>query len=97
MIVSFRDAATRSIYDGAESKAARRRLPVELWRVARRKLDQLDTATRLDQLAVPPGNMLEPLRGDRAGEHSIRINAQYRICFIWTEQGPTEVEITDYH
>jgi toxin HigB-1 len=84
MIVSFRDGASRAIYDGAESRAARRRLPVELWRMARRKLDQLDTVTRLDQLAIPPGNALERLRGDRAGQHSIRINAQYRICFVWS-------------
>lgn len=97
MIVSFRDAASRSIYHGEGGKAAQRRLPVGLWRIARRKLDQLDTVTRLDQLAVPPGNMPEALRGDRAGQHSIRINAQYRICFVWTEQGPLEVEITDYH
>jgi toxin HigB-1 len=97
MIVSFRDAATRSVYDGVESKVARRRLPVELWRTARRKLDQLDTVTRLDQLSVPPGNALERLRGDRAGQHSIRINDQYRICFVWTERGPSQVEITDYH
>jgi toxin HigB-1 len=97
MIVSFRDTVTRSIYDGTESKAARRKLPVELWRIARRKLDQLDTATRLEQLAVPPGNMLERLRGDRAGQHSIRINDQYRICFVWADQGPSQVEITDYH
>jgi toxin HigB-1 len=97
MIVSFRDAATRSVYDGVENKVARRRLPVELWRTARRKLDQLDTVTRLDQLAVPPGNALERLRGDRAGQHSIRINDQFRICFVWTERGPSQVEITDYH
>jgi toxin HigB-1 len=97
MIVSFRDDETRSIYDGVESKAARRRLPVELWKAALRRLDQMDTVTRLDQLAVPPGNALERLRGDRARQHSIRINAQYRICFLWTAQGPSEVEITDYH
>jgi toxin HigB-1 len=97
MIVSFRDAPTQAIYDGEESKAARRRLPVELWPTARRKLDQLDTVTRLDQLAVPPGNALEALRGDRVGQHSIRIIAHYRICFVWAEQGPSEVEIVDYH
>lgn len=72
-------------------------LPAELWNVARRKLDQMDTVTRLEQLRVPPKNRLEALKGDRKGEHSLRINDQYRICFVWTERGPAEVEIVDYH
>lgn len=66
-------------------------------RVARRKLDQLHAATTLNFLRTPPGNRLESLKGDRAGQHSIRINDQYRLCFVWTEQGPTNVEIVDYH
>ena len=66
-------------------------------RVARRKLDQLDAATTLDFLRSPPGNRLEALDRDRAGQHSIRINDQFRICFVWTAQGPQNVEIVDYH
>ena len=66
-------------------------------RVARRKLRQLDIAGRLDDLRIPPGNRLEALRGDRDGQHSIRINDQFRLCFIWSEAGPEAVEIVDYH
>lgn len=65
--------------------------------VARRKLDQLNAAATLDFLRVPPGNRLEALKGDRAGQHSIRINDQFRLCFVWTAQGPEDVEIVDYH
>ena len=68
-----------------------------LERVARRKLRQLEIAGRLDDLRVPPGNRLEALRGDRTGQHSIRINDQFRLCFIWTAAGPDAVEIDDYH
>jgi toxin HigB-1 len=66
-------------------------------RVARRKLRQLEIAGRLDDLRIPPGNRLEALRGDRTGQHSIRINDQYRLCFIWTDAGPEAVELVDYH
>ena len=72
-------------------------LPRELWRTASRKLDQLDSAMSLVDLRVPPGNRLEALRGDRRGEYSIRINDQYRVCFRWTERGPADVQVTDYH
>jgi proteic killer suppression protein len=65
--------------------------------VARRKLRQLEIAGRLDDLRVPPGNRLEALKGDRAGQHSIRINDQFRVCFTWTTVGPEDVEIVDYH
>ena len=65
--------------------------------VARRKQDQLDAATELRDLASPPGNRLERLAGDRAGQHSIRINDQWRVCFVWTAEGPKDVEIVDYH
>lgn len=65
--------------------------------VASRKLQQLDSAATLEFLRSPPGNRLEPLHGNRAGQHSIRINDQYRICFVWTDDGPTNVEIVDYH
>lgn len=97
MIISFKDRETRAIFDDHSTKAARKRLPSALWRIAQRKLDQLATATQLKHLALPPRNRLELLQGDRWGQHSIRINDRYRICFIWTEQGPTEVEIVDYH
>jgi proteic killer suppression protein len=66
-------------------------------RVARRKLRQLEIAGRLDDLRIPPGNRLEALRGDRSGQHSIRINDQFRLCFTWSEVGPEHVEIVDYH
>ena len=65
--------------------------------VARRKLNRMDAATRLDDLREPPGNMLEPLKGKRRGQHSIRINDQFRICFVWKEDGAYDVEIVDYH
>jgi proteic killer suppression protein len=72
-------------------------LPASLNRVATRKLDQINAAISLQDLRMPPNNRLEALLGDRAGQHSIRINAQYRICFIWTETGAEQVEIIDYH
>jgi len=65
--------------------------------VAQRKLDQLNAAVSLRSLGVPPGNRLEALKGDRVGQHSIRINDQFRVCFVWTDPGPAQVEITDYH
>ena len=97
MIVSFKDRATEDIFDGEDSKDARKLCPINLWSVARRKLDQLNAATSLNDLRVPPGNRLEALQGERAGQHSIRINDQYRICFVWLEQGADLVEIVDYH
>ena len=75
----------------------RKTCPETIWKVARRKLDQLEFAAALQDLRSPPGNQLEPLKGDRQGQHSIRINGQYRICFVWTAQGAEEVEIVDYH
>lgn len=65
--------------------------------VARRKLEQLDAASALRDLAAPPGNRLEALRGERNGQHSIRVNDQWRVCFVWTPHGPSDVEIVDYH
>jgi proteic killer suppression protein len=97
VIVSFADSATKDIFNGCDSKAARRACPRNLWSIARRKLDQLNAATRLDTLRVPPGNRLEALKSDRAGEHSIRINKQYRLCFQWTNAGADGVRIVDYH
>lgn len=97
MIVSFKNSGTEDIFDGANSRAARQTCSQQLWRVALRKLEQLDSATELNDLSVPPNNRLEALKRDRLGQHSIRINDQYRVCFIWTEAGPTNVEIVDYH
>lgn len=97
MIGSFRDAATEDLFNGRNTKAARAALPRELWRIAARRLDHLDSVARLEELRAPPGNRLEALKGDRAGEYSIRINERYRICFRWTPDGPLDVEVVDYH
>ena len=97
MIVSFKDKATEDIFNGKSSKAARKVYPQAIWKVATRKLDQLDSVESLDELEIPPGNRLESLSGNRKNQHSIRINNQFRICFEWSESGPDKVEITDYH
>jgi len=92
MIESFACAETENIFRGQVS----RRLPADIQRTARRKLLQLDAAAQLPDLAVPPGNRLEALKGGRIGQHSIRVNDQWRICFRWAA-GAHEVEIVDYH
>ena len=92
MIVSYKDKATERLASGVRVREF-----VAFERVALRKLRQLQIATCLDDLRIPPGNRLEALKGDRMGQHSIRINDRYRICFRWTEAGPADVEITDYH
>jgi len=97
MIVSFANDGTEDIFDGIDSREARQTCPRELWQKARDKLTVMNSVSRLEMLKVPPGNRLELLKGDRKGQHSIRINNQYRICFWWTEQGPAEVEIVDNH
>jgi len=97
MIVGFKDAGTEDLWNGVDSKASRRACPAELQRVALRKLTILHRAASLVDLSSPPGNRLEALKGDRAGQHSVRINDQFRICFVWTAEGPDEVEIVDYH
>jgi proteic killer suppression protein len=97
MIQTFADGGTEDIFNGKNTSAARRTCPPSLWAVAVRKLDLLDAATALEDLRVPPGNRLEVLRGDRVGQHSIRINEQYRICFIWLGTDADAVEIVDYH
>lgn len=97
MITSFADRATEDLFLGLDSRRARRACPQALWPVARRKLDQLNRVKDLQELSIPPGNRLERLRGDREGQHSIRINEQYRICFRWEESDAYEVEVTDYH
>lgn len=97
VIVAFRSQGTEDVYNGANTKAARKTCPEPLWRVAVRKLDQLDSVGMLEELRIPPGNRIEALTGDRKGQYSIRLNDQYRICFVWTAKGPDEVEIVDYH
>ena len=97
MIASFKNQATEDIFNGVNSKVARKICPQTIWRIASRKLDQLDSVELLEELKIPPGNRLESLSGDRDSEFSIRINEQYRICFVWGELGPSEVEIIDYH
>lgn len=97
MIRSFQSPGTEDIFNGRDTKAARQSCPKDLWRIAGRKLEQLDSTVRLDDLRVPPGNRLEALSGDRSGQHSLRINRQYRICFVWRSDGPESVEIVDYH
>jgi len=97
MIRSFKNAGTEGIFNGKNTSAARRVCPQQLWRIAARKLDQLDSVVALDELSIPPGNRLEALSGDRAGQYSIRINEQYRVCFNWTDLLPDDVEIVDYH
>jgi len=92
MIQSFADKYTEKL-----ARLERVAKFVLIERIALRKLTQLDVADKLDDLRIPPGNRLEQLKGDRAGQHSIRINDQYRICFVWTKLGPTDVEICDYH
>lgn len=92
MIRSFKGRDAEAVFSNERPKGFS--APFE---VARRKLKLLNAAISLNDLRVPPGNRLEALKGDRKGQHSIRINDQYRICFVWTETGPIEVEIADYH
>ena len=96
VIRSIKDKATQDIFDGMNSKTARK-LPGELHRKARRLLDLLNGAAQLDDLRVPPGNRLEALSGNLKGFHSIRINDQWRIIFKWREGNPEDVQIVDYH
>ena len=93
MIKSFRGKETEKVWQGQRS----RRLPGDIQRVARRKLRMLNNARALNDLRVPPANRLEALQGRRAGQHSIRINDQWRICFVWDQGIALDVEIVDYH
>ncbi|MCH7750339.1 MAG: type II toxin-antitoxin system RelE/ParE family toxin [Acidobacteria bacterium] len=97
MIRSFADQPTEDIFNGRESRRARARCPSTLWRVARRKLTQINRVRERRELAIPPGNRLKRLSGRRAGQYSIRINEQYRVCFRWESGYADDVEITDYH
>ncbi|HDM10335.1 MAG TPA: plasmid maintenance system killer protein, partial [Desulfobacteraceae bacterium] len=94
---TFKSAGTEDVFDGIASQAARRCCHKSIWPVARRKLDQINRVSEINELKVPPSNRLERLKGDREKQYSIRINEQYRICFIWEEGHAYEVEITDYH
>jgi len=96
-VASFKNQATEDIFNGKNTKNARKICPRSLWKVSVRKLDQLDSVLELEELKVPPGNRLESLSGNRKEQFSIRINDQYRVCFKWNETGPYDVEITDYH
>ncbi|MDH4467403.1 MAG: type II toxin-antitoxin system RelE/ParE family toxin [Bacteriovoracaceae bacterium] len=96
MILFIKGKLTQDIYDGRNSKESRK-LDRELHSIARRKLDQLNAAAKLDDLRIPPANRLELLSGNLKGLHSIRINDQWRIVFRWTHNGPDEVRIEDYH
>ena len=97
VIRSFADRATEDVFNGLETRRAGLACPRVLWRVARRKLTQLNRVRDLRELVVPPGNRLERLSGNRAGQYSIRINEQYRVCFHWENGHADEVEIADYH
>jgi toxin HigB-1 len=93
VIKTFRDETTEAVFDGEAPKG----FPADLVKVARRKLRYLNAAGDLGDLRSPPGNRLEALAGDRKGQYSIRINDQFRVCFVWTALGPAQVEIVDYH
>ena len=91
-IQSFRCRDTEALFSGGKTRQF-----AQIQAVAARKLAILNRVKRLDELRVPPANRLEALKGDRAGQHSIRVNDQFRVCFVWTERGPENVEIVDYH
>jgi toxin HigB-1 len=93
VIQGFKDRISEAVFRGESPKG----FPSDLVKITRRKLGYLDAAIDLRDLRQPPGNRLEVLKGDREGQHSIRINDQFRICFRWTLQGPNDVEVTDYH
>lgn len=93
MIRSFHDRGTEEVFRGRCPKG----FPANLIKAARRKLTMLNSAATLDDLKTPPANKLHPLGRDRAGQHAIAVNDQYRLCFIWTDAGPERVEFTDYH
>ena len=93
MIRSFKDSNTEEVFNGRCPKG----FPANILNVSRRKLRMVDAAANLNDLKVPPNNKLHPLENDREGQHAIWVNDKYRVCFVWSEEGPTDVEITDYH
>jgi proteic killer suppression protein len=96
VIKTFKDKKTEDLFNGTNSKEARK-IPRSIWNIVFRKLDQINAAVILTDLKAPPGNRLESLSGDLKGYHSIRINDQYRVVFKWSDDGADEVEVTDYH
>ena len=93
MIRSFRDRRTEAIYQGRRARG----LALDIQQRARRKLRMIDAAAVIDDLRIPPSNRLEKLKGERRGQHSIRINDQWRVCFVWNDNSASDVEIVDYH
>jgi proteic killer suppression protein len=93
VIRSFKNKVTEAVFSGQCPKG----FPVQVFPIARRKLEALEAAEQLADMRIPPGNRLEALKRERLGQHSIRINDQWRICFRWTSEGPADVEIVDYH
>ena len=93
MIRSFKDKMTEAVFNGQQPKG----FPSQIFKVAQRKLAMVNAATSLEDLKVPPSNKLHPLTDDRKGQHAIRINTQFRVCFVWKDGGAEQVEITDYH
>lgn len=96
MIINFTDKTTENIYNGLDSKSARK-IPIVIWKIAQRKLDMIDAAAELRDLKIPPANRLEKLKAKLDGYYSIRINDQFRIIFKWINSGAANVKITDYH
>ena len=97
MIRSFADQETEDIFNGRETRAARKRLPPELWKIARRKLVMVNQVKHYAELRIPPSNRLHPLVDDRKGQWAIRINDKYRVAFRWDGEDAVDVEVTDYH
>lgn len=97
MIVSFKDEGTADIFAKQDTRAARHTCPQILWPAARERLNRVQQAIKVIDLMIPAGNRLKPLQGTQYGQHSIRINDQYRVCFRWGKGGAEEVEIVDYH
>ena len=93
MIRSFETSGTEDVFNGRNTKDARKICPRALWKVAARKLEQLDSVERLEEFRIPPGNRLEALSGGRKGQHSIRVNDQFRVCFTWTNEGASAVRV----
>lgn len=93
MIQGWKGKVAKEVFEGRSPKG----FPSDLFKVTRRRLQQLDAAAQIEDMKTPPGNRLHKLAGDREGQWSISVNDQFRICFKWTEQGPDEVEFTDYH
>jgi toxin HigB-1 len=93
MIRSFKDSKTQAVFNGVCPKG----FPADILKVARRKLRMVDAAAVLNDLKIPPNNKLHPLKDDREGQYAIWVNDKYRVCFVWSDDGPADVEITDYH